>query len=65
MKVKRLYTHIYRPTFREELGPGSKCEKDGLGDWATWEDDSVSKLINLNSCTRNYVKYIVELTNNL
>lgn len=36
MKIKRLYTHIYWPTFRDELGPGVKYKKaTWLGDQAT------------------------------
>ena len=34
-KIKRLYIHIYRPTLRDELGPGVKCEEGGLGDQTT------------------------------
>ena len=64
-KIKRLYIHIYRPTLRDELGPGVKCEKGGLGNQITWEDATIRKFVNLNSCIRNDVNYIVELTNNL
>lgn len=32
IEIKRLYTHICRPTFTDEISPAVKCEKNGLGD---------------------------------
>lgn len=65
IKIKWLYTHTYVPKFRNEIYPCVMCEKNGLGDWATWEGDIIRILGNSNSCTENDGNYVLELINNL
>lgn len=53
------------PKFRNEIHPCVMCEKNGLGDQATWEAAIIRILWNSNSCTKNDGNYILEFINNL